>query len=499
MTSVFRPGERCGPYEIVRQLGEGGMGEIHLVRNGLGELRALKVLSANAQQNRELVKRFTGEIQVLSYLEHVHVVRFFDTGVIERNGQSVLWLVIEYLQGFTLREHLQTAPQAVTEEKIIRWGRQIAEGVHEAHKLKVIHRDLKPENVIIVADDLAKVIDFGIAKFRDWGDTRSRTSGAKVGTLLYMAPEQLDDALGVPIDARTDVYALGVILYELAIGKNPYLAEGHTIDMANLMVRKLAEDLPPVHPRAPRLSRELADVIDRACQHDSQRRFADMDQLQTALGTVRRSHMDARHSQLLGDGGVADASQGKGPRGEAPVAPAAWLSPVPGESSRFESVRTLPEIERPTKPRPLGSVVMFGATLGVASGLVLFRAVLEPRFLDAPQTTGAGAGTRSEIPAKSGPPVTTTTATPTTTPTTTVPGSEREATKTPVAPSAIESARPASTASQQRAVDAPGNRNGSTSGGLTPAHLDDAPRPTRSPTSPPPSVLLHPSSGPRTK
>jgi serine/threonine protein kinase len=376
MASVFRPGERCGPYEIVRQLGEGGMGEVHLARNAQGEARALKVLSPNAQQNRELVKRFMGEIQVLSYLEHAHVVRFFETGMLERDGRSVLWLALEFLQGRTLREVVQAHPGTLPEDTLIRWGRQIAQGVHEAHKLKVVHRDLKPENVIIVGDDMAKVIDFGIAKFRDWGDTRSRTSGAKIGTVLYMAPEQLDDALGVPIDERTDVYGLGLILYELALGRNPYVDEGGSLDMASLLVRKLAQDLPPICSGAPYLSSELGAVVDRACQHDAARRFPNMGELHDALGAVWRQRMDARRAQMLGDphlGRAPDAQPGR-------ASGAALDAPPIGQSSRFDSVRTLPGRESPlSRARSLRDVALLGAALGVASGLVLYRAVIEPR------------------------------------------------------------------------------------------------------------------------
>ncbi len=384
MASVFRPGDRCGPYEVVRQLGEGGMGEVHLVRNAAGELRALKVLSPSAQQNREIVKRFMGEIQVLSYLEHAHVVRFFEAGMMDRDGASVLWLALEYLQGRTLREIIETQPGTLSEDSILRWGRQVAQGVNEAHKLKVVHRDLKPENVVIVADDMAKVIDFGIAKFRDWGDTRSRTSGAKVGTVLYMAPEQLDDALGVPIDERVDVYGLGVILYELALGRNPYVAEGRSPDMASLLIGKLTQDLPPVRTMAPRLSPELGEVIDRACQHDAARRYSNMSEVHDALSAVWRRHMDERRGRMLGEA-APPAPRASNP--PTPVEATALPAPPVGQSSRFESVRTLPGVEVPREVRGhLRNVALFGAVVGVASGLVLFRAVLEPRLRVATQT-----------------------------------------------------------------------------------------------------------------
>ncbi|MBM4358321.1 MAG: serine/threonine protein kinase [Deltaproteobacteria bacterium] len=387
MAFVFRPGDSCGPYTVVRPLGEGGMGEVHLVRGPSGEQRALKVLSATAQQSRELTKRFLGEIQVLSYLEHAHVVRFYDTGTFERDGQTVLWLALEFLEGRTLREILQRSRGTLDEDALIRWGRQIAQGVHEAHKLKVIHRDLKPENVIVVGEGMAKVIDFGIAKFRDWGDTRSRTSGAKIGTVLYMAPEQLDDALGVPIDERTDVYGLGVILYELATGRNPYVDPGGSVDMANLLLRKLTSTLPPVRTLVPALSSDLAAVIDRACDHDARNRFQGMDALFEALGAVWRRRMDERRERMLGGSRGSEPGPTPGPPLAQPPSPpqatakTAWHAPPEGQSSRFESVRTLPEVEVPTQARTLlRDAALLGAALGIASGLVLYRAQVAPRL-----------------------------------------------------------------------------------------------------------------------
>jgi serine/threonine protein kinase len=424
MALVFRPGDRCGPYEIVRPLGEGGMGEVHLARGPGGERRALKVLSPTAQQNRELTKRFLGEIQVLSYLEHAHVVRFYETGSVERDGQTVLWLALEFLEGQTLREVQNQSRGTLDEDAIIRWGRQIAQGVHEAHKLNVIHRDLKPENVIVVGDGMAKVIDFGIAKFRDWGDTRSRTSGARIGTLLYMAPEQLDDALGIPIDARTDVYGLGVILYELAIGRHPYVEPGVPIEMATLLVRKLASDLPPVCSLAPRLSSELGEVIDRACQHDARRRYESMEALFEALGAVWRRKMDERRERMLGGGRASTpsappaATPPAAPVVSQPTQPTAWHAPPEGQSSRFESVRTLPEVESPLRAtHARRDAALLGAVLGIASGLVLYRAEVAPRLAEGrggktavedavarPSSASTGrAGARAESPAADAP------------------------------------------------------------------------------------------------
>ncbi len=297
MSSVFRPGERCGPYEIGRLLGSGGMSEVYLGKTETGEERAIKVLSPAARVDDELATRFRREVQVLSYLEHAHIVRFFECGVLElAEGRQALWVALEYLQGRSLREVIAASGGRVDVATIIRYGRAIADGVEEAHKLQVIHRDLKPENVIITNDDMAKVIDFGIAKLKDWGGRN--TTGAKVGTLLYMAPEQLDDTMG--IDARTDVYALGLILFELACGRSPYLGEDGSLDVSAVILQKLSGAPPPVSRFAPGLPGDVARIIDRACAHDPMQRYPSMGAIGDALAAVRRRIVDERSGDVFG-------------------------------------------------------------------------------------------------------------------------------------------------------------------------------------------------------
>jgi serine/threonine-protein kinase len=375
MATVFQTGDRCGPYQILSLIGQGGMGEVHLARGPNGELRAVKVLSPQAVLKQELSERFTREVQVLSYLENAHVVRFYEAGVLDRgDGRQILWVALEYIQGRSLREILATSAGRIDQDKIVRWGRHVAQGVAEAHKLKVIHRDLKPENVIVASDDTAKVIDFGIAKFRDWGDKRNRkTDTTQVGTLLYMAPEQIDESQHALIDARCDVYALGVILYELACGKNPYFAEDGSCDMAGVWMRKLTQDLPPLHPRAPHLSADLAAIIDRACNHDPAKRFPNMGQLNDALASVRRRMMDERRGAMLGD---ADSSL------EAPTAyhtSATVPAFATGQSAKFASVRTVSDLRLPApgQPQRVWPMAVLGALLGIAAGYGVYMAAID--------------------------------------------------------------------------------------------------------------------------
>jgi serine/threonine protein kinase len=354
---VFRPGERVGRYTIERCLGRGGMGEVHLARTTEGEERAIKVLSSRARLQADVATRFTREVQLLSYLEHVHVVRFYEAGQAERSGRQMLWVALEHLQGRTLRE-LLVEQGPFDPDRIIRFGRQIAQGVHEAHKIRVIHRDLKPENVIVTAGEIAKVIDFGIAKFKDWG--AKQTQGSTAGTLLYMAPEQLDEQAGVPVGAATDVYALGLILRELATGRSPFVGPGGDEELGGVLLRKLTTDLPPLCAERPAFPAELGEIVDRACRREATARFADMQQLSDALAAVYRRRMDERRAEMLG---VADSSLaapvvelGPGDLGRlaspAAAVPAA-TSPAPPQASSPLPPQAVPATVEPAAAAPL--------------------------------------------------------------------------------------------------------------------------------------------------
>ncbi len=301
--AVFRPGDRCGPFQITRPLGHGGMGEVYLACSPDGRQRAIKVLSPKARVKGEIASRFTREVQLLSYIDHVHVVRFYETGVLERDGRTLLWVALEYLEGRSLREIISMHGGKLSIDKLIRWGRHIAQGVHEAHKLKVIHRDLKPENIIIGDKDVAKVFDFGIAKFRDWG--QKTTMGSTLGTLLYMAPEQIDPAQSEKVDARTDVYALGLILHELATGTQPFIDNPAEFNHQAVIMRKLTVEIPELTRLLPGFPKDISDIIARACQTDIEKRHSSMEELSDALAAVMRRRADERRAEMLGD---ADSS-----------------------------------------------------------------------------------------------------------------------------------------------------------------------------------------------
>ncbi len=206
--------ERIGEYSVVRLVGEGGMGRVYEGEERLSKRRvALKVLRPELVKDEDGRRMFLSEMQILASLEHPNVVRSLAS--LEHEGQLVL--VLEYLEGKTLR--------ALLNERDLSWAEaveiaaQVASALAAAHgsaDAAIIHRDLKPENVMVLEDGTTKVMDFGIAKVLEHAQGRSTQS---LGTLQYMSPEQIDAG---PIDGRTDLYALGLLFYEMLSGKPPF-------------------------------------------------------------------------------------------------------------------------------------------------------------------------------------------------------------------------------------------------------------------------------------
>jgi len=204
-------------YKITGKLGEGGMGEVYKAEDTrLGRSVALKLLPAQMSQDPLALERFKREAQTASSLDHPNICMVYDVG--EHEGQP--FLVMQYLEGLTLKELLKKAPFKLN--RILEIGSQIARGLMKAHDSKIIHRDIKPANIIITPDGLAKILDFGLAKLSSDQSTRIRektSPGKTMGTTLYMSPEQVR---GEEVDNRSDLFSLGVILYEMATGKLPY-------------------------------------------------------------------------------------------------------------------------------------------------------------------------------------------------------------------------------------------------------------------------------------
>jgi serine/threonine protein kinase len=231
-------GQKLGPYEVLGWLAGGGMAGIFRAWDGrLHREVAIKLVHDGAAM-AEMRERFLREARVVSGLNHPNICTIFDIG--EQDGE--LYLVMELLEGETLRERIAAGPLPL--EETVRYAREVAEALALAHSRGVVHRDIKPANIFLAnkpnGDRQAKLLDFGLAK-QDL-DSRGRASGltktgATVGTISYMSPEQ---ARGEELDARSDLFSLGVVLYEMATGHPPF--KGTT--SALVFVQLLSEDAP---------------------------------------------------------------------------------------------------------------------------------------------------------------------------------------------------------------------------------------------------------------
>ena len=230
--SSFAPGQRLGPYSVVSRLGSGGMGEIYLANDTrLGRQVALKFLPPSLRKDRERLRRFQNEARAASTLNHPNVATIYEIG----EAENVVFIAMEYIEGLTLDQKISGKPLSTAE--IVNIAIQVADALDDAHSHAVVHRDIKTSNIMLTRRDQVKVLDFGLAKLTSVQSeelsnlpTAVKTSpGLVMGTVQYMSPEQ---AVGHEIDARSDIWSVGVVLYEMATGRKPFIgaSTGETIE-----------------------------------------------------------------------------------------------------------------------------------------------------------------------------------------------------------------------------------------------------------------------------
>jgi len=271
-------GSQVGSFRIVRLLGRGGMGTVYLAEHPvIGSRVAVKFLHESMAQDPAVVSRFYDEARAVNLIGHENIVGIYDLSLLP---PSRYYFVMEYLEGDTLQALLRAGP--VEPRAALEVLLQACDALQCAHDHGVVHRDLKPENVFLVRRrgkaHFVKLVDFGIAKLRGAGRTGRTQAGFIVGTPEYMAPEQCDDGA---IDARTDVYALGVIAFELATGRLPF--QGKTV--TQLLLSHLREKPPRPSGIAP-VDPALERAILRALEKDPAARFQDMASFADALRAV---------------------------------------------------------------------------------------------------------------------------------------------------------------------------------------------------------------------
>jgi serine/threonine protein kinase len=264
-----------GRYEIKRELGKGGMGMVYLARDKeLSEDVAIKVVRRDLiGQDPNLLERLKSEIRLARRISHRNVVRAHDLG----EWQGTYFLTMEYIKGVTVADLLATRGR-LTIPSVLAIGAQLAEALAVAHDAQIVHRDIKPTNLLVDESGVLKVMDFGLARpvQRTHGLTQA---GHVVGTPRYMAPEQL---LGDEVDARADLFATGVVLYECLTGRSPF---EETSPMA-LIARMLEGPPPSLLAVAPDTPPALAAVVERLLQREPERRFASARDLADQLANL---------------------------------------------------------------------------------------------------------------------------------------------------------------------------------------------------------------------
>lgn len=272
-----------GKYCVERVLGQGGMGTVVAARHiELGELYAIKVMLPDIMDKHDAVNRFLREARASARLKSDHVARVHD---ISRPDDGLLFMVMEYLEGTDLKTHLASHGRLPTDEAIT-YVLQACEAIAEAHEKEIVHRDIKPANLFLTRKPktgapLVKVLDFGISKQLNPAPGSDLTkTGAMLGSPLYMSPEQMTHARNV--DARTDIWSLGVVLYELVTGKVPF--EGETLTQVVHSVMNVAPK--PIRAHVPDVSPSLEAVIQRCLAKNPEGRYPNVEALQKALEQV---------------------------------------------------------------------------------------------------------------------------------------------------------------------------------------------------------------------
>ena len=347
---MLQPGSQAGRFEILGHLGSGGMGEVYRARDPrLGREVALKILPAHLLADRDRLVRFAQEARSASGLNHPNIVTIYEIGQLG----DLPYMAMELIEGATLRAAIQAGPQPV--KRVLALGAQLADGLAKAHSASLVHRDLKPENVMLTRDGFVKILDFGIAKLSgpsspEAGRPGLTQTGLVLGTPGYMSPEQ---AKGLPLDARSDQFSLGLILYELLTGKRAFERGSAVLTMSAV----IQEEPEPLELLAPRTPLPLRWLIERCLEKDPDRRFTSTQDLARDLQNLR-DHA----AQLL------NPSLGS-------------LSTTVGRVAGPEALRTgataaTRVLEAPAEPKAPGAAVASSSRLGAHVGNVVLGLLL---------------------------------------------------------------------------------------------------------------------------
>jgi serine/threonine protein kinase len=284
---------KLGRYEIVRELGKGAMGIVYLAKDPLiGRLVALKTIRPSAhaddEDTREFQQRFVREAQAAGILNHPSIVTVHDIGQDEPSGMS--FIAMEYVEGQNLKEVLAQG-RPLSFEQAADICAQVAEGLDFAHAKGIVHRDVKPANIILLEGNRAKITDFGIAKITS-GVANLTTTGQFLGTPNYMAPEQIK---GTPVDGRSDIFSLGICLYECLTHRKPFGGDSLT----SISYKIVHEPFPPLHEINPTIPEGFSEVVTHCLEKDPAKRFQRGKDLANALRAVMRGERPMRSNEPM--------------------------------------------------------------------------------------------------------------------------------------------------------------------------------------------------------
>lgn len=375
-------------YEIIRLLGRGGMGEVYLAADKrINRNVALKVLHSDLVTNKESLRRFALEAQAVSALNHPHIMTIYE---FDSTADGTLFFVAEYIDGQILN-HMVGVGTGL--DKVLDIAIQVSSALSAAHEAGITHRDIKPENIMVRRDGYVKVLDFGLAKLtqqpvdntpssgagsEDRTKALHRTKqGAVMGTAAYMSPEQ---ARGIDVDARTDIWSLGVVIYQLVTGQRPFA--GATT--ADIFVSVLSKEPPPMSTYAADLPPELEWIVSKALSKDVESRYQTSKELRADLEKIRtRLNVDETMSRSVSDGidggQPGEDKQVNGPGRAVPTSDGAAKATNDGQggstANRFAgSLPAISVVVEQAREHKVGSAIAVVALVALISSAVYFLA-----------------------------------------------------------------------------------------------------------------------------
>jgi len=368
-------GMTIGNYQVRQKLGEGGMGSVYLAEHPhIGKKVALKVLHAEFSSNTDVVTRFFNEAKAVNDIGHPNIVDIVDYGVLTNGptGDGLVYFIMEFLPGSTLSQLLQReAP--LPAERALGIALQVADALSASHKANIVHRDLKPDNIILLQRgrerDFVKLLDFGIAKLTgdQPGSSRTRT-GLVMGTPAYMSPEQCEGRGNV--DHRSDIYSLGIVLYEMITGQVPFYGEGY----GEVLVQHLTRAPAPPSTIRGVIPPHVEQVILKALEKSPELRFPTMDEMSKAMadpvgyveshggiGQFLKTPLQATNDPIP-------------PVSRLTPGPLSALTPVPGSMSTATPTTlgaSAGQVSEPGKKKPIGLFIGIGAAVAAAVVVVI--------------------------------------------------------------------------------------------------------------------------------